>query len=290
MEDLRQKIDAIVDEGLKEWAASLTVETTEQQRLNVSLVNERDEALATLEFANRQRDQAMQENELLREALAGVRVERDEEKADALRFYRSLWKEIHASAKQRDRFERLLSKRKKVIRRLQQRIQEMAGQRNEARAELTYRGEQCDSLRAEIVSLQQRILDSAASQETVLAMARAEVERLRGKLAQLLVESQADKAWIAVAVESNRDIYTYLRSIYPALSEQYGMPVDGVRDVVAFYKRGVVLYRENWQAAACETGGCDCDPDEIVDHTHQWADASDAVRVWEAEAKKREET
>lgn len=41
-----------------------------------------------------------------------------------------------------------------------------------------------------------------------------------------------DTAWIQVAVESNKAITEYLRSIYPDLSEAFGMPVDGVRVVI----------------------------------------------------------
>lgn len=40
------------------------------------------------------------------------------------------------------------------------------------------------------------------------------------------------QAWIDVAVESNRAIDTYLRTVDPTLPEHYGMPVDGVRRVV----------------------------------------------------------
>ena len=42
--------------------------------------------------------------------------------------------------------------------------------------------------------------------------------------------------WNAVAVESNNAVEEYLRSVYPDLPEHYGMPVDGVRMVVEYFK------------------------------------------------------
>lgn len=40
------------------------------------------------------------------------------------------------------------------------------------------------------------------------------------------------EAWMAVAVEANRDLDAYLREVMPELPEHYGMPVNGVRKVV----------------------------------------------------------
>jgi hypothetical protein len=41
-----------------------------------------------------------------------------------------------------------------------------------------------------------------------------------------------DGAWIRTAIEANKTLDAYLRSINPQLPEHYGMPVDGVRQTV----------------------------------------------------------
>lgn len=51
-------------------------------------------------------------------------------------------------------------------------------------------------------------------------------------------------AWSNVAAQSNRDVDDYLRTIYPALGEHYGMPVDGVRRaVVAHHEAAEALWQ-----------------------------------------------
>lgn len=62
------------------------------------------------------------------------------------------------------------------------------------------------------------------------------------------------EAWRAVAVESNKSVDAYLRSIMPALPLHYGMPVDGVRKVIEFVRKGetvLLLDRKN----ACDKMG-----------------------------------
>lgn len=56
---------------------------------------------------------------------------------------------------------------------------------------------------------------------------------------------------------------------------------------LAFYKRGVEAYRANRKNGECECEERD-EEDEWCDCDDRWADASDAVCAWEAEAKKRE--
>lgn len=62
------------------------------------------------------------------------------------------------------------------------------------------------------------------AEETILLLAS-----LAGALRSRL---DAERAWIAVAVESNRAIDTYLRTVSPRAADGYGMPVDGVRHAI----------------------------------------------------------
>lgn len=62
-------------------------------------------------------------------------------------------------------------------------------------------------------------------------------------------------AWSDVAAESNRAIDAYLREVDPTLPEHYGMPVDGIRRVVAGIRnaateRGLFLAALDGLAAA----------------------------------------
>lgn len=51
------------------------------------------------------------------------------------------------------------------------------------------------------------------------------VDALRGRLA-------GEQAWATVAVEANRQLDAYLRTVSPRAAEGYGMPVDGVRHAI----------------------------------------------------------
>lgn len=55
------------------------------------------------------------------------------------------------------------------------------------------------------------------------------VNSLRAQLAAVERERDEQKAWIAVAVESNKAIDAFCREVFPDLPEHCGMPVDGVR-------------------------------------------------------------
>lgn len=62
--------------------------------------------------------------------------------------------------------------------------------------------------------------------------ARVTINRLADAADGLRVHLDERVAWSNVAARSNWDIDEYLRTIYPALGEHYGMPVDGIRRAV----------------------------------------------------------
>lgn len=86
-------------------------------------------------------------------------------------------------------------------------------------------------------------LSSSVTQAQINALLRDELRVEREKVAKLLAatkEMQAEykkelgklEDWITAAVQSNREVDAYLRSVDMSLPKTYGMPIDGVRMVI----------------------------------------------------------
>lgn len=71
-----------------------------------------------------------------------------------------------------------------------------------------------------------------AAPRPAVNVTRRYVEQLADLADGLRVHLDERVAWSNVAAQSNRDVDDYLRTIYPALGEHYGMPVDGIRRAV----------------------------------------------------------
>lgn len=74
--------------------------------------------------------------------------------------------------------------------------------------------------------LSNQIKTRTAERNSVEAAAKEVSAKLEGR------SHPHDEAWMKVAVESNKALDAYLRSVDPDLPEHYGMPTDGVRLVV----------------------------------------------------------
>ncbi len=80
----------------------------------------------------------------------------------------------------------------------------------------------CDALKLFLLNFDQALRDADFEPVAVA----------KERLADLKMDLGEHRGWRAVAVQSNRDVDAYLRQVMPDLQEHYGMPVDGVRQVV----------------------------------------------------------